>query len=275
MRLSIIIVHHNAPEYLKSCLRSIQKAGTGLSVETIVVDNASQELEALVKEHPEVTWLRNQTNVGLATAVNQGAAATKGEILVFLNPDAELLPDALQELHAFFSGQPARRLGPVGGKLLFSDNSTQPSCGPFPCLLGMLWRRLLPPTRRKYYLRLPDRGACPVDWVTGAFLALRRSVFEELGGFDSGFFLYYEDVDLCIRARQKGYPACYLPAARAYHHHPHAARATPDPRLQRIIQDSRLLYFRKHRPTWEYRALEQVSGDTRRSSSASLPQSRP
>jgi len=213
MRLSIIIVHHDAPEYLMACLRSVEKAGAGLSLETIVVDNASRNVDSLVKEHPGVAWIRNQANVGLGSAINKGASQSRGEILIFLNPDAELLPDSLRKLHDYFSERAAERLGPVGGKLLFSDGKAQPSCGPFPCLLGMLWRYLLPPTQRKYYLRLPERGACPVDWVTGAFLAVRRSVFDELGGFDRNFFLYYEDVDLCIRARYKGYPARFLPEA--------------------------------------------------------------
>jgi N-acetylglucosaminyl-diphospho-decaprenol L-rhamnosyltransferase len=259
MRFSLIIVHHNAHAYLKSCLHSVQKAGTGLSMETIVVDNASENMPALTQEHPQALWLLNKDNVGWGAAINQAAAKSSGEILVFLNPDAELLPDSLQKLHDFFSQKAQEHMGPVGGKLLFSDGKTQPSCGPFPCLAGMLWRRLLPPTRRKYYFRLPDRDACPADWVTGAFMALRRSVFEELGGFDSDFFLYYEDVDLCIRARQKAYPTYYLPGAAAYHHHPHAARARRDPELERILQASRLLYFRKHRPAWEAWTLKKYS----------------
>ncbi|MCX5796561.1 MAG: glycosyltransferase family 2 protein [Elusimicrobia bacterium] len=257
MRLSIIIVHHNAHAYLRSCLRSVQKAGAGLSVETIVVDNASQDMAALTQEHPQALWVLNKDNVGWGAAINQGAAKSRGDLLVFLNPDAELLPDSLKELHAFCSGKTAERLGPVGGKLLFSDGRLQPSCGPFPRLLRMLWRRLLPPAKRKYHLRQPD-SASPVDWVTGAFMAVRRSVFEELGGFDSGFFLYYEDVDLCIRAGQNGYPAYFLPGAVAYHHHPHAVRAKPDPRLRRIIQDSRSRYFEKHRPAWEQWGLKQL-----------------
>jgi len=256
MRLSLIVVHHNAHEYLRACLRSVQKAGAELLTETIVVDNASQGMAALPEEHPEAVWLFNKENLGWGAAINQGAAKSHGEVLVFLNPDAELLPDALQKLQDFFTHRKDERLGPVGGKLLFSDGTVQPSCGPFPDLFSMLWRRLfLPPIRRKNYFRLPEKEACPVDWVSGAFMAVRRAVFEEMGGFDKDFFLYYEDVDLCMRAARKGYTARYLPEARAFHHHPHAARTAPDPRLQRIIQDSRGRYFRKHRPAWESWAL--------------------
>jgi GT2 family glycosyltransferase len=258
MQISTIIVHHNAHVYLKACLRSIAKSAAGLAHETIVVDNASEDMTALTQEYPQTLWLLNKHNAGWGAANNQAAAESRGEILVFLNPDAELMPDTLQKLHYFFSKRTAERLGPVGGKLLFSNGEMQPSCGPFPCLFGMLWRRLLPTTRRKYYFRLPSRGACRVDWATGAFMAVRRSVFEELGGFDSDFFLYYEDTDLCVRASQKGYPAYYWPEAVAYHHQPHAVRANPDPGLRRIIQASRLLYFRKHRPPWETWTLEKL-----------------
>ena len=258
MQSSIIIVHHDAPQYLKSCLRSVEKAGAGLSHETIVVDNASRSPDALKKEFPQIIWLQNKTNVGWGAAVNQGAARSRGEILVFLNPDTELLPDSLRRLNAFFAGDTTKSLGPIGGKLLFSNGETQPSCGPFPRLGGLLWRRLLPATKRKYYLRLPEGGAGPVEWVTGAFMAVQRAVFQELGGFDEGFFLYYEDADFCLRARQKGYPAYYLPGAVAYHHQPLAVRVGPDRALKRVIQSSRTRYFGKHRPGWESWALKQL-----------------
>jgi len=259
MELSILIVHHDAHEYLQSCLRSIPQAAAELAHEIIVTDNASPDMDALVRNFPRITWLMNKENVGWGAAINQAAAKSHGDILVLLNPDCELLSNSLKKIHAFFNEKKDQLLGPVGGKLLFSDGSTQPSCGPRPSLVSMLWRRLLlPPMRRKYYFCLPESGASRVDWVTGAFLAIRRRVFEELGGFDDRFFLYYEDTDLCIRARQKGYSAYYWPEAAAYHHHPHAVRPQLDPRLQRIIQDSRLRYFQKHRPSWEAWTLQRL-----------------
>ena len=258
MKLSIIIVHYNAPEDLKACLRSVQTAGKDLDCEIIVVDNASKSPPDAAEVPPKISWIFNKANVGLGAAINQGVAQSRGEVLIFLNQDAELLPDSLKNLQAFFAGEKTELLGPVGGRLLFPSGGIQPSCGPFPNLVNLIWRKLLPPIRRKYYLFRADGGPEQVDWVTGAFLALRRPVFQELGGFDAGFFLYYEDADLCLRAREKGYPAYYLPGAVAYHHHPHAVRAEPDPGLQRIIQASRLLYFKKHRPSWELWTLQKL-----------------
>ena len=255
MRLSIIVVHHDAPEDLKVCLRSVEKAAEGLSFETIVVDNASENAGSLQAQFPAVTWLQNDTNVGFGSAINQGAAESGGDILVVLNADVELLPDSLRSLDRFFAEKEGLSAGTVGGKLLFPDGRIQPSCGPFPTLFGLLWRRALPPVKRKYYLRSPD-SAAPVDWVTGAFFAVRHSVLREIGGFDPGFFLYYEDADFCLRARLMGHPTYFLPAAAAYHRHPYAVRAKPDPQLKKIIQTSRLLYFAKHRPAWEVWALK-------------------
>lgn len=256
MRLSLVIVHHDAPECLKACLDSIARTASDLAPEVIVVDNASARAPDGIESPPGTVWIRNGDNRGFGAAVNQGAARSGGAVLVALNADIEFHPGALQALHGFFRDNAAERLGPVGGRLLFPDGRPQPSSGPFPTLAGLLWRRLLPPVSRKYYLREPGPG--PVDWVTGAFLAVRRPVFEELGGFDEGFFLYYEDVDLCLRARERGYPAHFRPEAAACHRHPLAARAAPGPELRRVIRESRLRYFRKHRPSWESRLLERL-----------------
>ncbi|MBI4377390.1 MAG: glycosyltransferase family 2 protein [Elusimicrobia bacterium] len=247
--LSVIVVNHNSGEMLGRCLSSVALAAEWLDCETIVVDNASSDLDDMPKRFGWARWMRNAENAGWARANNQGARASTAEIIVFLNPDAELRPGSLVALWRFFQNHRSP-LGPVGGKLLFSDGGIQPSCGPFPHLGNLLWRLTLSPTLRRYHLLMPERTA-PVDWVTGAFMALRRDVWERLGGLDEGFFLYYEDVDLCLRAARLGYRSYYLPVAEAYHHQPHALRKGRDASLGRVIRQSRRRYFEKHRPSWE------------------------
>ena len=185
MRLSLVIVHHDAPECLKACLDSIARTASDLAPEVIVVDNASARAPEGIESPPGTVWIRNGDNRGFGAAVNQGAARGGGDVLVALNADIEFQPGALQALFGFFRENAAERLGPVGGRLLFPDGSAQPSCGPFPTLAGLLWRRLLPPVSRKYYLREPVPG--PVDWVTAAVLALRRPGVDELGGSARAF----------------------------------------------------------------------------------------
>ncbi len=257
--LSVIVVSYNSRPHLDRCLRSIPRTP---DVETIVVDNASEDPPG--PGLPADRLIRNDTNEGWANAVNRGAAASRGRRLLLLNPDAELVPGALDALRGFFARPPAD-LGPVGGRLLFSDGRSQPSCGPFPTLATLVSRLPLASTRRPYYLWRDWAGAqpVPVDWVTGAFLAVERALFDELGGIDPDFFLYYDDVDFCLRARRLGRRAYYLPTAVAYHHHPLAGRAGRSAQLAEIIRRSRRRYFSKHRPGWEGRVLDGLAAAER------------
>jgi N-acetylglucosaminyl-diphospho-decaprenol L-rhamnosyltransferase len=93
-----------------------------------------------------------------------------------------------------------------------------------------------------------------VDWVTGACLVFRRAAFEALGGFDPGYFLYYEEVDLLARARERGWRTCFEPALEVTHANPLAQRA-PDSRLVPVVRYSQMRWFRRHRPRWELWAL--------------------
>ncbi len=251
--LSIIVVNHNSGELLERCLSSIPAAAVSLDYEVIVVDNASSNLQDIDSNIvSSLRWIYNSDNLGWAKANNQGVRQSSADIIVLLNPDAELKAGALLPVWRFF--QSNVMAGPVGGKLLFSDGRTQASCGPFPNLGNLLLRLPLPPIMRRYYLTDPKRLS-RVDWVSGAFMALRRELWNKLQGLDERFFLYYEDVDLCFRAYREGHSAVYLPEAEAYHHAPHALRKDADRRLSLIIQESRMQYFKKNRPGWEAQAL--------------------
>lgn len=192
--------------------------------------------------------IRNETNRGFSHAINQAAAASQGKTLVAVNQDLHLQPGALRAVHAFLSAQDAV----VGGALSYEDGAEQPSCGPFPTLAQTLWRLALPRRIRKYDLTGPRDGqARPADWVTGAFLGLRRDLFDKIGGFGEGYFMYYEDVDLCLRARQAGAPSYFLPSAQAVHLHPFSGRDDAPDWLRQEVRLSQMRYFVKHRPGWE------------------------
>jgi GT2 family glycosyltransferase len=120
-------------------------------------------------------------------------------------------------------------------------------------LVSSLARLLLPRPWRKYYLR--SASACrPVDWVTGCCLLVRRTCWENLGGLDGDFFLYYEDVDLCRRARERGWTVWHEPGLTATHHHPLHARAVPA-HLRLVTRHALLTYAQKHWPRWQTQIL--------------------
>jgi GT2 family glycosyltransferase len=172
-----------------------------------------------------------------------------------LNPDTTLsegfLDGVLELADRLCAAEP--RTGIVGFHLRNGDGSQQLSCGPFPTLASTLWRLALPRWRRKYQT---PRGtaASRVPWVTGCCLLLRRSCLLELGGLDEQFFLYYEDVDLCLRARCKGWSVWYEPNLAAIHHNPLHLRAVPAV-LRMVTRHSLLTYAAKHWPHWQFRLL--------------------
>jgi len=148
----------------------------------------------------------------------------------------------------------------AGGELPFFDGAAQPSCGPFPTLAGTLCRLALPKNIRKNnLLPLEADGPQAVDWVTGAFMGFSRELFERVGGFDEDYFMYYEDVDFCLRARRAGAQSYFLPSAKAVHVDPHSARSEVPDWLRREIRYSQVAYFRKHRPGWEHGAIRALN----------------
>lgn len=250
--ISVLIPAYNGAFWLAETLDHIKRSSIPRQV--IVVDNASvDKTMKIITGISDIHVLRNDKNLGFSHAINQAAAASRGKILVALNQDSYIQSDSLELIHAFLV---SRSPAVIGGALTFPDATYQPSCGPFPTLAGTLWRKLLPRDRRKSYLFTPQGDEpAKVDWVTGAFLACTRETFERIGGFDEDYFMYYEDVDFCMRARKAGIPTYFLPAAKAVHVDPHSARKDVPVWLQREIRRSQMAYFRKHRPAWEYRAI--------------------
>jgi GT2 family glycosyltransferase len=175
--------------------------------------------------------------------------------VLLLNPDISVsdgfLDGVLNLTERLVAEEP--RAGIVGFQLRNDDGSRQLSSGPFPTLWQTLARLVLPRKRRKYhYVRSRRRHRVP--WVTGCCLLLRRDCLEQLGGLDSDFFLYYEDVDLCQRARAQGWSVWYEPQLRVTHHHPLHSRTVPA-YLRVLTRHALLTYACKHWPWWQFRML--------------------
>ena len=258
-RLSVVIVNYRQWDKTTALVRQLQ-ATAGLrhgDAEVVVVDNASPPDPApkRLRRLPGVSVRRWGRNHGFARAVNEGCRLSRGDWFLLLNPDLTLSDEFLDGVLALADELTAAdpRAGIVGFRLHDSDGARQLSTGAFPTLTSTVGRLLLPRRRRKYQaLRTAER--CRVPWVTGCCLLVRRDCVRDLGGLDEEYFLYYEDVDLCLRARQRGWSVWFEPSLAVVHHHPLHQRAVPAV-LRLVTRHSLLTYAVKHWPGWQVRLL--------------------
>jgi GT2 family glycosyltransferase len=232
------------------------------AAEVVVVDNRSPGDPAVgrLRRCPGVSLWRSRRNAGFAAGANRGCRLGRGRWLLLLNPDTSVPADFLDRALALAEALAAEdpRAGVVGFGLRHGDGSRQHSFGPFPTLVGSLARLLLPRARRKYHAIAPARRR-RVPWLTGCCLLVRRDCYEQLGGFDEDFFLYYEDVDLCRRAADQGWSVWYEPALTVTHHRPLHVRTVPA-HLRLFTRHASLTYARKHWPGWHARGLARAVG---------------
>lgn len=216
MTVSAVVVSHGHAAELERALESLAPQVD----EIVVVSNVPGSVGAVPTG---VRILENTRPRRLAANVNAGIAATFGTFVLFSNPDAVAAPDAVAKLVAFMDAHP--RCGIAGPKMLWPDGTSQPSRRRFPTISGTIvrrtpLRRLYPPYERQrdHYL-LDEHPDEPVesDWMLGAFLLQRRTMLEQLGGWDVGYRHYVEDIDLCYRAMRAGWERWYVPAAIVRH----------------------------------------------------------
>lgn len=250
--LSVIIVNWNVRDLLRRCLHSILANVPGGQLEIIVVDNGSTDgsVEMVRREFPMVRLIANPDNRGFPAANNQGLEVARGRYVLLLNPDTEVVGDALATMAAFADAHPD--VGIVGPQLLNPDGSVQSSRRRFPTLATALfestWLQPYAPRRllaRYYVLDRPDDEIQEVDWVTGAALMARREAVEEVGPLDEGFFMYSEELDWCRRFREAGWRVVYLPTARIVHYVGKSSEQVL-PARHIHFQTSKVRYFRKY-----------------------------
>jgi GT2 family glycosyltransferase len=244
--IEVVIVNWNSGDQLVECLRSFADVATDAVdvVKITIVDNASTDdsLEAVARLEPRLPLriIRNGENRGYAAACNQGAAGATADLLLFLNPDTRLMPSALEQPARFLGEAANRSVGIVGIRLVDAGGKPARNCARRPRPLAMigaslgldrLMPRLFPP---HFMVEWDHAETRVVDQVMGAFCLIRRALFEQVGGFDERFFVYFEDVDLAERTRTRGWSSVYLASARAFHR----AGGTTD-----AIRGRRLFYF--------------------------------
>ncbi|MCA9909635.1 MAG: glycosyltransferase family 2 protein [Anaerolineae bacterium] len=258
--LSIIIVSWNVADLLAACLDSILRSdvalddadGQRLSAEIIVVDSASsdQTVAMLRERYPQVRLAAQTENVGFTRGNNLGLGLAEGRYVFLLNPDTEIIGDAIQQMIAYLDAHPD--VGILGPHTHNSDGTTQSSRRRFPTLAtGFFESTWLQPFTPKalldrYYVRdAADDATVDFDWVQGSALLARRAVYEQIGGLDEGYVMFSEELDWCKRAQLAGWRVVYLGSAHITHH---GGKSTEQVVARKHIhfQESKLRYYRKY-----------------------------
>lgn len=227
MDLSIIIVNYKSAAKTNACIESIKNDDlSGIDFEMLVVDNYSLDggVEAIKEKNNDVLVIESGRNLGMGGGNNMGIGASGGKYVLILNPDTLIRRGAIKSLYDLMERTPDA--GVAGPKLLNPDGTLQYSCLRFPTLFTPLLRRtflgVFFPKQLDYFLMkdFDHRETREVDWLIGSCLIIRRGMIDALKqAFDEKFFMYFEDTDLCRRARRAGFKVIYHPEAEVIHDH--------------------------------------------------------
>lgn len=251
MEIAVAVVSYNARDALEACLSSVFGSANRKQLEVIVVDNASSDGSAtMIRESfPQATLMESSDNVGFARASNLAWRRAQSELVVFLNSDTIVPPQALARLVEMMNTR--RDIGVLGPLLRNTDGSVQMSFGKMMSLTAELRQKIVDGGYRdgrgplRSYVERLHATERDVDWVSGACLVTRRELLERSGGFDEAFFLYSEDVDLCARLRKQGFRVVFTPEVAITHHRGSSVSKERD-KAWVASQRSRLHFYRKH-----------------------------
>lgn len=265
--LSVIVVNYNTAHLLDRCLKALRKACEGLSLELVIVDNASRDESAsYIRDHfPWARLIANSTNVGFGRANNQAVQFCTAPFILLLNADAYVYPDAIRRSLKHMASEP--RCGVLGahlvdesGRGIVSGRTFPSSWEMFQLRTGLLSRRGRRPPESVDVSSQPPVQDC--DWVVGCYYLVRRALVDQVGLFDPRYFLYYEEVDHCLAVHAAGWRVQCLNTARVTHVGGGSAATEGALSVGRQIssfqQESGLLYFRKHGGlpgVWRHAAL--------------------
>ncbi len=221
--VAAIIVNYNSGAFLKQCLVSLRQST--IPLEIVVIDNGSSDgsIDFISKASKEsdCQLIRNSTNLGFAVAVNQGIQSTTAEDVLLLNPDCIVQPHSIARLQLAMQREDC---GAVGGLVFGFDGREQAGCRRRDPTLARSVVKLLGKLGIWFGLQGVDltmeslpKSPIQVDAVSGAFMMIRRESFDAIGGMDEGYFLHFEDLDLCRRLRNAGMPVLFVPSVSVLH----------------------------------------------------------
>jgi GT2 family glycosyltransferase len=258
VKLSIIVINYNTKDLTLSCIDSVykqyEKELENGDFEIILIDNASfdgsgKELEKLLENKKNLTFVESRENLGFGRGNNEAAKRARGEFLLFLNSDTETLDRGLIEMVEFLSMND--NVGVLGARLENINGSNQKSAVKF-YNLPNLFLMLLGLERFGMLRKSPSR-ITKVDWVSGASLMIRRSLFEMLDGFDKKIFMYMEDMELCYRVKKANFDVFFYPNIKIVH----KERGSGNKTFAIVNIYSGILYFYKaHKSNFQYNSAK-------------------
>ena len=252
--LSIIIVNWNTRQLLDGCLASIYGETKNINFEIFVVDNASSDgsAEMIKEKYPAINLIINKKNCGFAAANNQAIKEAQGKYILILNSDTIILDGALNKLLDVLRSRP--EVGILGAKTLNKDRTIQKTARRDPTLLTQLflpskikklfqnWR----PFKEYYFDDFDYEKETFVPQLQGSFLLVKKEVFDKIGPFDEKFFIWFEEVDLCKRAKAAGWQVWYTAEAEIIHHGGQSFKQQLTFKKQLQFFKSAWYYFKKH-----------------------------
>ncbi len=264
MRLTVIIVSWNTCQLLDRCLDTLLtelKKQTLLAVsELFVIDNASADGSAdmVRQKYPQFKLIDNKANLGFAKANNQALKQATGQYILLLNPDTEICPGALSILIDFLDKHP--HAGVVAPQLINSDGSVQLSCRAFPSFAGMLAEltginRFMPAGSKLREYKMLDwkhNTEREVDQPEGACLLIRKELFDQIGYFDEGYFMLFEEVDWLYSAKKAGWQIWFTPGAQVVHHYGQSIKQVKEKMILSSHKGMYRYWYKHHRHGKEY-----------------------
>ncbi len=254
MQLSVIILNYNVRYFLELCLKSVTEAIVDFNAEIIVVDNFSNDDSCrMVKElFPEVILIQNKENYGFSKGNNIGVARAKGKYVCLLNPDTVVAEDTFKILLDFAESMP--RIGILGCKLIDGTGRFLPeSKRNVPTPLVSI-KKILGNSKPYYAHHLSEDEIGEVSVLVGAFMILKRSIYNEINGFDEDYFMYGDDMDFSYRVQKAGYQNYYNPATTVIHYK--GESTLKDKIYAKRFNEAMQIFFKKHfRPNIFYNSL--------------------
>lgn len=264
-KLDIVIVNWNAGDYLYECVSSIKNAVNNNFIlsNVVIVDNASidRSLEKIDTNELPIKIIKNTENLGFAKASNQGAKGSDADYLLMLNPDTRLYANSLSVPIEFMEKEENKNVGIIGIQIVNDKNEISRNCARFPTPISMIYNSLgldkaFPKIFDSHFLsEWNHKTNRVVDQVLGAFFMIRKTIYDRIRGYDERFFVYYEDLDLALRASKKAYFSYYLADAYIYHK---GGGVTENVKAKRMFFNlqSKILFAQKH---FNYRSFIIIS----------------
>jgi len=218
LKLSVVILNYNVRYFLELCLKSVEAAISNIDAEIIVIDNNSKDSSReMVKQYfPDVIYMQNTENVGFSKANNQAVKVAQGEYVCILNPDTVVSEDTFEKLIEFADTK--TNLGIVGCKLIDGIGNFLPESKRNIPIVKAALKKMLGKSNDYYAVQVSKNEIAKVDILVGAFMLLKRSVYNDIEGFDEDYFMYGEDIDISYKAVKKGYVNYYYGDTTVIHY---------------------------------------------------------